>query len=311
VTDLRFRAMGTDMRVLAAGEATLAARAAQALIERLDAGLSRFRAGSELVRLNADPRPAVPATSTLRGVVRAAVRAAERTRGLVDPTLLGELERCGYAEDWDPRRTLALAEALALAPPRRPARPRFERAWSGIAIDDGDGTIHRRAGVRLDLGGIAKGYAADAAARLLRRRPWFVVDCGGDLAVGGAGPAGPVRVAVEHPLTGARAHVIELAAGGVATSGLGRRVWRGPDGRPRHHLLDPDRGEPAWTGVIAATAVGRSALEAEVLAKAALLSGPERGREVLGARGGVLVLDDGELDVVAGAHATELARAAA
>ena len=71
---------------------------------------------------------------------------------------------------------------------------------------------------------------------------------------------------------------LRVSDGAVATSGLDRRVWRRPDGSYAHHLLDPATGEPAWTGLIAATALAPTALEAEALAKAALLSGPERAR---------------------------------
>ena len=53
-----------------------------------------------------------------------------------------------------------------------------------------------------------------------------------------------------------------LVRGGVATSGLGSRLWRDPEGRPAHHLLDPSTGAPAWTGLISATAVGGTALGA-------------------------------------------------
>jgi FAD:protein FMN transferase len=86
--------------------------------------------------------------------------------------------------------------------------------------------------------------------------------------------------------------------GAAATSGLDRRVWRRPDGTHAHHLLDPSTGEPAWTGLIAATALAPTALEAEALAKAALLSGPEGARRVLAARGGVLVHDSAESERV-------------
>jgi len=65
-----------------------------------------------------------------------------------------------------------------------------------------------------------------------------------------------------------------------------------------HHVLDPATGRPAWTGLVAATAVAGSALEAEVLAKAALLSGPLGARRLLRHRGGVRQHDDGRVEVV-------------
>jgi thiamine biosynthesis lipoprotein len=84
----------------------------------------------------------------------------------------------------------------------------------------------------------------------------------------------------------------------VATSGLNVRLWRRADGTYAHHLIDPSTGEPAWTGLIGATAVAGSALEAETLSKLALLSGPDGARRVLAGRGGVLFHDDGAVEVV-------------
>jgi thiamine biosynthesis lipoprotein len=76
------------------------------------------------------------------------------------------------------------------------------------------------------------------------------------------------------------------------------RIWRRADGSYAHHLLDPSSGSPVWSGVIAATAVGPSALEAETLAKMALLLGPVGARRVLGEHGGVIVRDSGEFEAI-------------
>ena len=148
--------------------------------------------------------------------------------------------------------------------------------------------------VAIDGGGLAKGLFADLLAGELADREAFVVDCAGDLRLGG-GDARPVRVA--SPFRGEILHTFELRAGGIATSGIGRRSWLGADGRPAHHLLDPATGRPAFTGVVQATALAPTALEAEVLAKAALLSGPDSADGWL-AHGGVVVLDDGTHRVV-------------
>ena len=121
----------------------------------------------------------------------------------------------------------------------------------------------------------------------------FAVDCAGDLRLGGL--ARPVQVA--SPFDGTVLHTFERGAGGVATSGIGRRSWIDAGGRPAHHLLDPGSGRPAFTGVVQATALAPTALEAEMRAKAAVLSGPDGGRDWL-PDGGVLVLDSGEHVVV-------------
>jgi thiamine biosynthesis lipoprotein len=225
--------------------------------------------------------------------VRAGLWAAERTGGLVDPTLIGALETAGYAGD---RRApeLPLAEVLALAPPRRPASPDPAARWRRIEVDDKRGVVRRPPGLRLDTGGFGKGLAADLLAARLAPAPRWAVDCGGDLRVG-APAAAPFAINVRHPITGETIRELSVHDGAVATSGLDIRLWLRPDGRPAHHLLDPATGEPAWTGLVGATALAPTALEAEALAKAALLSGPARAARWLGTHGGLAIRDDGEV----------------
>jgi thiamine biosynthesis lipoprotein len=165
---------------------------------------------------------------------------------------------------------------------------------------DEHGRVVRRPGVRLDSGGLGKGLAADLAAGAMPAGVRFAISAGGDLAVGGGLPSSSSEVTVHGARTGAEVHRLRVRAGGIATSGISSRLWRRPDGTYAHHLLDPSTGEPAWTGLIAVTAVAASALDAEVLAKTALLSGPMRARTLLARRGGVLQHDDGRIEVVAG-----------
>jgi thiamine biosynthesis lipoprotein len=191
-----------------------------------------------------------------------------------------------------------VAAALAAAPARAAASARGDERWRAVRIDNAAGTITRPPGLRLDTGGTTKGLAADAVGRLLDGARRLVVDCAGDLRMAGA-PA--FDVVVEHPLRGEPAATLSVGAGAVATSGLGRRVWRGPGGGVAHHLLDPATGEPAWTGLVSATATAPTALEAETLAKTALLRGPAGARRVLSRRGGVLIHDDGTVERVGAA----------
>src|SRR5262249_60987239 len=102
----------------------------------------------------------------------------------------------------------------------------------------------------------------------------------------------------EHPLSGRSSGRISAARGGIAPSGLNVRLWHRLDGEIAPHLLDPSTGEPAWTGLIGATALGGTALEAETLSKMALLSGPEGARRVLAAKGGVIIHDSGQLEAI-------------
>jgi thiamine biosynthesis lipoprotein len=284
----RFAAMGTEIRLLVAGPA-LAAEA-EAEVAAFAAALTRFDDDSELSRLNADQRASVPASPLLCRAVAAAVDAAHTTGGLVDPTLLGALERAGYRTSRTGVPGLPAAAALTEAPPRRPARPHGAHRWRDITA--GAGVIHRPPGVRLDLGGTAKGLCADLLAERLAPSGPFAVDCGGDARLGGA--AFPVAVA--SPFGGGPVWTFDVHLGAVATSGLGERVWRDASGAPAHHLLDPATGLPAWTGLASATALAPTAVAAEALAKAAFLSGPAGARRLLRRHGGVLVHEDGGVE---------------
>ncbi|HEY2334459.1 MAG TPA: FAD:protein FMN transferase [Solirubrobacterales bacterium] len=303
--DVIFDAMGSRVRLLI-GEpgpdlvaAPVAAEQARRFVVEFDRALSRFKPGSELCALNENPRERVPASELLRAAVKAGLEAAERSGGLVDPTLVGEIESAGYVDSRAGVPGAPLGAALKEAPERRPARPNPAASWRSFAVDDEAGTITRPPGLRFDSGGAGKGLAADLIARRLRGYSRFIVDCGGDIRIGGPDALlRPYEVFVEHPLTGERAFVLKLSAGAVATSGLNVRIWREESGRYSHHLLDPATGKPAWTGLIGATALGDTAVEAETFAKAALLSGPEGGREVLAERGGLLVHDSGKVEAV-------------
>ena len=249
---------------------------------------TRFEPDSELSRLNADPRRVVPVSDAMARFAQAVVVAGRQTGGLVDGTLLGEIEAAGYREDL--RVSVPLALALELAPPRRPARPSPRQGWNQIAVDRVGRTITRPVGVALDSGGLIKGLAADLVAAALGAHECFAINAAGDVRVGGAGRVQrPVRVA--SPFDGATLHVFRLTDAGVATTGIGRRSWRGLDGAPAHHLLDPATGRPAFTGLVQATAIAPTALEAETRAKAAVLSGPDAAAAWL-PDGGVLVLED-------------------
>lgn len=304
--DYTFSAMGSDIRLLIEQPLlpTLPAPLAAADRERayvLSYGrrLSRFLEDSELWALNHDPRETVPASPLLRAAVSAALWSADFSGGLVVPHLVRDLEQIGYAHSLQGATPASLSDALAAAPARRAAQPDPDESWREVVVDDAAGTITRPVGLMLDTGGTGKGLCADAVSLHLGAYTRFVVDCGGDIAIGGVGAQlAPYAVAVEHPLTEEAIGTVELSRGGVATSGLNVRIWRRSDGSYAHHLLDPSTHQPVWSGLIGATALGSSALEAETLSKMALLSGPGGAREVLAEQGGLIVHDDGEVETI-------------
>jgi FAD:protein FMN transferase len=256
---------------------------------------SRFETGSELTRLNDATEETVAVSPMMRRVVEAALGAARATGGLVDPTLVSEIERAGYDSHFE-GEGLPLGVALALAPDRAAAAPGPDARWRHVMTDRRGGTVTRPPGVRIDPGGIAKGVFADELASLLSGYDAFVVDCCGDMRLGGRLSL-TREVHVASPFDESVLHTFGVASGGVATSGIGRRSWLDRDGRPAHHLLDPASGRPAFTGVVQATALAPTAIEAESLSKAALLSGPARAEQIL-VHGGAIVLEDGNFVVL-------------
>src|SRR3954454_12248093 len=234
--------------------------------------LSRFDPRSELNALNANPHPACTVSPTLAVAVAAASWAARKSAGLVDPTLLGALEQAGYASSRAGVPSASIEQALAAAPERRPAHPCIGSSWASISAGPVAGVVVRPVGVRVDAGGTGKGLAADLTADRLAGYATFAVDAGGDLRIGGERPAERL-VRIDHPLRDEPAHELMLARGAIATSGIKTRLWQTEQGFA-HHLLDPSTGRPAWTGLVQASALAPTALEAETLAKMAFLSGP-------------------------------------
>jgi thiamine biosynthesis lipoprotein len=249
---------------------------------------SRFKPASELATLNRDPRDRVPVSPIMARFVQAVIDAAALTGGLVDGTLLDQIEDAGYKAD-HLRASLALPLALALAPPRRPAGPAPVGSWREIEIDHEAGVVTRPPGLHFDGGGIVKGLFADAVGEMLAGHDGYAIDCEGDLRVGGTRGVGRT-IQVAAPFDGSVLHEFAVSDGGVATTGITKRSWL-DGGRPAHHLLDPATGRPAYTGVVQVTALAPTALEGEALAKAALLSGPEAAEGWL-PHGGVVVFDD-------------------
>jgi len=280
-----FDAMGSNIELILDGEppgAEEALAAAESEIHRLESMLSRFLPTSELSRLNA--AGTLDASPELVEVTLLALTARERTGGRFDPTVHDAVVAAGYDRSFD---DLA-PEGDAISP---------GASCGGRVTVDGS-TITIEPGFRLDLGGVAKGYAADRACALLSATGPCVVDAGGDLAIHGPPEQGVWPVAVEvpgPPLT------LGLPSGALATSGRDHRRWR-RGGVELHHIVDPSTGLPAATSLLRVTAFADSAAGAEVAAKALLLAGEHAARTEADALGipAVLITDDGRVVLAGG-----------
>jgi thiamine biosynthesis lipoprotein len=267
-----FRAMGTDVELLLDAKPSAGSDAAltgaEREFERLELLLSRFRPDSELSALNR--LGSLQVGDDLLAVTMLALEARERTGGLFDPTVHDAVVAAGYDRTFD---------ELPLDGP--PAAPK--RCAGDVRIDGR--TIELEPGFRLDLGGIAKGYAVDRTADLVGEVGPCLVNAGGDLV--GRERSWPVGVETSDGQI-----TLALEDGAIATSGSDRRRWR-RGGTDAHHLIDPKLGLPAAGDYLRVTVVAPSATEAEVLAKAVFLGAPVEGPAVLVKADGTTILAGG------------------
>jgi thiamine biosynthesis lipoprotein len=236
-------------------------------LEAIDLACSRFRADSELTRVNSARGRWVHVSPLFLDLLRAALLAARLTAGDVDPTIGRALRLTGYDRDFSALRERTALRAKFVATP----------GWRSIEIDEARAAVRVPRGVELDFGATAKALAADRAAKaaLALTGTGVLVNLGGDLAAAGDPPRNGwvVRVTDDH---GARfdapGQTITLASGGLATSSTAVRAWDSEEGR-LHHILDPATGRPAaaiWRTVSVAAA---SCVEANTASTAAIVRG--------------------------------------
>jgi FAD:protein FMN transferase len=297
LAETRFRAMGSTAHVLVDAAHTALLPQARRRLSVLESLWSRFLPDSELSRLNALAGGAVEVSPETAQIVRRCVEAWHLTEGLFDPTVLAAVESAGYD------RSFEQVARASEATPRRPVpnlpTPAPAPGCAGIEVDGA--VVRLPAGVRLDLGGIGKGYAADLLAYELRQRgaTGACVNLGGDVRASGPARAGSGwTIGVNDPFErGSDLTRITLDEGAVATSSRLRRRWR-RGSQEQHHLIDPRTGEPSRSSLVSVTVVAAQTHWAEILAKAALIAGKDAGSALLDAHGLSALLVAGNGDVV-------------
>lgn len=267
-TRVTFPALGTTAWIVALDAWSLpAARAAVATtLDEVDAACSRFRADSELARVNRAAGRWVQVGELLREALAVALRAAASTDGIVDPTVGGALVALGYDRDY---RTTRPAPEPAFTP--RPAG-----RWREVELDAERSRVRVPRGVSLDLGATAKALAADrAAASAAVRAGSILVSLGGDVSVAGTAPdeGWAIRVSDDHrsPIE-APGQTVSIASGGLATSSTIVRAWR-RGGRSVHHIVDPATGVPARPVWRTVSVAAESCVDANIASTAAIVRG--------------------------------------
>ena len=234
----------------------------------IDRSCSRFRADSDLSRVNDAGGQPVTVGPTLIDAIDVALRAARLTDGDVDPTIGKALRLLGYDRDF--ATVAATGGPLSYVAERVPG-------WWTVDVDHAAGTVRVPDGVQLDLGATAKALAADRAAAAIARDPGggVLVSLGGDVAV--AGPAPDVGWAVlvtdDHAAgPDAPGETVAIRSGGMATSSTAVRRWRRGDDAV-HHIVDPATSHAADAVWRTVTVVAASCVDANIATTSAMVRG--------------------------------------
>ena len=274
-------AMDTVMNLTVYGEnAASALENAEKELHMLDEDiLSRTAEDSELYALNASGGETVEygADDTLPALIETALAISDATNGAFDPTLAPVLDAWGFTKDT--RRVPPddeLAELLCHTGRDRVTCARTADGWAVALLD----------GAQLDLGGIAKGYAADLLRAQLEKEgvTSATLDLGGDVFVMGKKADGSDwRIAVKDPAdTESYLGVLTASDKFIVTSGVYERYFE-ENGVRYHHIIDPKTGRPAESGLVSVTVVCENGSWADALSTACF---------VLGADGALALRDD-------------------
>ncbi|MHC0039633.1 FAD:protein FMN transferase [Pseudoneobacillus sp. C159] len=261
-----------------------------ALLHYFDREFSRFRTNNELWRLNQLERNGTTTISPiLYDLLKRADNYFSKTDGRFSPYLLTQLEVHGYDQSFPFETT------------EKPYVPINYQTNTQPIIFLGNGRVKKNTTNKIDLGGIAKGYAVEATAKWLKknaRSKFGIVDGGGDMAVWSNGEK-TWKIGIMDPFNDEKEiGSFEIQNGGVATSNIVYRSWW-QDGIKKHHLLDGRTGLPVEPKIVQATVVSHQCLDAEIAAKICFMEEPMSVNEVIKRISNqfnfLLVKPDGEL----------------
>ena len=293
-------AMDTVMNLTVYGEnAAAALESAEKELHTLDeAVLSRTAEGSELYALNASNGETVEcsADDILPALIETALAISEATDGAFDPTLAPVLDAWGFTKDL--RRVPSADELAALLAHTGRDKVALEETADGYSVALSDGA-------QLDLGGIAKGYAADLLRAQLEKEgvTSATLDLGGDVFVMGKKSDGSDwRIAVKDPGdTESYLGIVSASDAFIVTSGVYERYFE-ENGVRYHHILDPKTGSPAESGLVSVTVMCKNGAWADALSTACFVLGADGAlalRDDLAAQGTnfelIFVTDDGRV----------------
>jgi len=288
---LPFRAMGGEMLAIMEQDAEFPSIMDKipGWFEGWEQTLSRFRPASELSLLNQTFDQPVEVSDTLWDVFQYALSAETITHGLVTPTVFDAMLEAGYNQSFDNLPRYQYENEISGFAPANPL--------SMIIWDEKSQTICLPQGVRLDFGGVAKGWAAHQTVERLKAYGSALMNAAGDIAISDSlANREPWQIGIRNPfIKDTDFETLKLHRCGVATSGRDRRHWS-QNGLARHHIINPYTGQPAETNVMTVTIIAPTVMEAEAAAKAVLIVGSEEGLKWIESDpvlAGIIILENG------------------
>jgi thiamine biosynthesis lipoprotein len=239
---------------------------------RIDSLMSTYKDGSEISKINREAaNGAVSTGDELFGLIRRALDISVLTLGAFDITYDSVGQHYDFRSRQRPDQTTVETELAHID-------------FKLVELNQGAGTVRfLEEGVRINLGGIAKGYVVERGIDLLRRRGIenAIVTAGGDSRLLGDRRGRPWMVGIRDPRNDGQVAIsVPLADEAISTSGDYERFFD-EDGVRYHHIIQPSTGEPAG-GVHSATVFGPDAVITDALSTSVFVMGVERGLTLIG-----------------------------
>ena len=244
-------------------------------VRAIETQLTRFLAGSELMRLNERAGEWVTVSETLFENIQLAKQMSLLTDGLFNPFILPILLNLGYRKSF---------EQLTQTPVVSTSLPFDLPTWQSLEIRHTQREVRIPPNSALDLGGIAKGWTIDYVANKLHPFGACLVNIGGDIAIRGipSGTAGwEIKLYDSFQQTPFPSLSLTLSDTSIVTSGVDYRRWSDDKGNQHHHLIDPRTRTSAQTDVLSVTIIHPQASYGESFAKAVILLGALDGLDWL------------------------------
>ena len=289
-----FFAMNTYMTFTAYGEGAEDALAdARVRVEEVEALWSVTDEGSEIYRANHSGGEPVNVSEETAELVSFALEMAEKTDGALEPTIYPVLRAWGFTTDTKQVPSQEEIDALL-----------GDVGHEKITLDGTLLTVPE--GMELDLGAVGKGYAGDLAAEAVRARgiECAILSLGGNIQAVGSRPDGTDwRVGLRSPWEDGTLGVLRVSDQAVVTSGGYENYFEDEDGNVYWHILDPETGYPAKSGLLSVTIICTQGRMGDALSTALFVMGPQKAEEYWRENGDfemILVTEEGEILITEG-----------